>query len=271
MQSKNYKIHLKGCEILSLITENTLRAELKNPNVVEYAVEKDAIVTPSARQYLADRKIKLVYKGAASDLSADLKDMTGKTMEEKPATFKPKYVHINGGAFEKKPEYMTQIYGNKLVFKDHKRIILRGKLDSLQAKILEVQVKCKDLKETKVLNELEETLSFVRKVMAAEILGKEFDFTDLIGFNSDELRSYSHNPKKYFNTEHIIYPSYEMGQIVISLNALRAEVREVEIVAYQTFKNDDGESTRPDIALALNRLSSCFYIMMCKYAAGMYK
>ena len=256
---------------MSLITENTLRAELKNPNVTEYAVEKGAIITPSAKQYLADRKIKIVYKGAELEASSDVKGPDGKAVETKNDVFKPKYVHINGGAFEKKPEYMTQIYGNKLVFKDHKRIILRGKLDSLQAKILEIQVKCKDLNEAKVLKELEEILSFVREVLAAEILEKQFNFTDLIGLNSDELRAYSHNPKKYFNTEHIIFPGYDLGQVVISLNALRAQVREAEIVAYQTFKNDDGESTRPDIAVALNRLSSCFYIMMCKYVAGKYK
>ncbi len=62
-----------------------------------------------------------------------------------------------------------------------------------------------------------------------------------------------------------------MGPVVVALNALRAQSREVEISAYKAFKNDEGEPTRADLALALNRLSSCFYIMMCKYMAGKYK
>ncbi|MGD9567152.1 MAG: cobalamin adenosyltransferase [Sedimentibacter sp.] len=248
---------------MSVVTESILRRELKNSSIDEYEVEKGALVTPSARQYLSDRSIKLIYK-------EEYQETSDENIKKEVEGFIPKYVHINGGVFEKKPEYMTQLYGNKLVSKDHKRIIFRGKLDSLQAKILETQLDCINLNEKEVVKDLEEVLSFVRNVLAAEVLEKEFIFNNLIGLNSDELRAYSHNPKKYFNTEHIIYPSAEMGPIIVVLNALRAQTREVEICAYQAFKNEDGDYIRSDIGVALNRLSSCFYIMMCKYAAGKY-
>lgn len=260
-----FKYIFKGCERLSVITESVLRRELKNSSLTEYEVEKGAIITPSAKQYLADKNIKIIYK------EEKCKEMSNHDIQRETPSFTPKYMHINGGVFEKKPEYMTQLYGNKLVAKDHKRIIFRGKLDSLQAKILEAQILSKDSKETKIVKELEEILSYVRKILAAEVLENEFNVLSLIDLNYDELRAYSHNPKKYLNTEHIVYPSMEMGHIVIALNALRAQSREAEISAYQAFKNEDGEPARSDIVLALNRLSSCFYIMMCKYVAGKYK
>jgi len=251
-----------------VITESVLRGELKNSEITEYEVEKGTIVTPSAKQYLSERNIKLIYieKG-----SKETNNQNNQNSQKEIESFKPKYIQINGGIFDKKPEHMTQLNGNKLVNKDHKRIIFRGKLDSLQAKILEVQVLSKELKELNVVKDLENVLSFVRKILGSEVTENVFCFDNLIGLSSDELRAYSHDPKKYLNTEHIIYPSMEMGPIVVALNSLRAQSREVEIAAYQAFKNDDGEPTRKDIALAMNRLSSCLYTMMCKYAAGKYK
>lgn len=267
LQAKLYyfKYIFKGCEKLSVITESILRKELRNSNITEYEVEKGVIITPSAKQYLSDKNIKVIFK------EEKCKEASNNNIEKESEGFTPKYMHINGGAFLKKPEYMTQLYGNKLVAKDHKRIIFRGKLDSLQGKILEVQILSKDLKEIKIVKELEEILFYVRKILAAEVLESEFSILNLIDLNYDDLRAYSHNPKKYLSTEHIVYPSIEMGPIVVALNALRAQSREVEISAYQAFKNEDGEPSRGDIVLALNRLSSCFYIMMCKYVAGKYK
>lgn len=250
---------------MSVLTESILRNKLRNVNIDEYEIERGVIVTPSARQYLQDKNIKLVYKDEKR------KEENSQNVQREVKEFTPKYVHVNGGFFEKKPEHMTQLNGNKLVAKDHKRIIFRGKIDTLQSKILEVQIQCRNLNEMKVLKELEEVLTYVRKILEAEVLEKEFDIKTLIGLNSDELRAYSHNPKKHLSTEHIFYPNIDMGPTVILLNALRAESREVEISAYKAFKNEETESTRPDISLALNRLSSCFYIMMCKYMAGKYK
>lgn len=250
--------------MMSVLTESILRSKLRNENLKEYVVEKGVIITPSARQYLQDKHIKLVYEEERTEKS-------NQNIQREEKIFNPKYVHLNGGVFENKPEHMTQLNGNKLVSKDHRRIVLRGRLDSLQAKILQGQIQCKNLNEKKVLKDLEEILAYVRKILEVEVTEEELPEISLIGLNSEELRTVSHNPKKYFNIDHIIFPSYEMGDIVITLNALRAESREVEIDALRAFKNEDGELTRNDIAQALNRLSSCFYIMMCKYLSGKYK
>jgi len=235
---------------MSLLTESELRKQLRNTDIKEYEVEKGVIITPSAKQYLQDKNIKLV-----------IVDILGAKKQEKPLINKEE---------EGKPEHMTQLYGNKLVPKDHRRIEFRGKLDSLQSKILEVQVISIKLQNEAVAKELEEILCFVRNILRAEVLEEKLPEFWLIGMSENDLREVSHNPKKHFNMDHFI-PSYKMGEIVIALNSIRSNIREVEICSFKAFKDIDGEITRSDIIRYLNRLSSCLYVMMLKFLSGKYK
>lgn len=256
---------------MSVLTENELRKQLKNHEMKEYEITKDVIITPSARQYLADKNIKLVIVDKKADNNKEVgKIATTEATKEEDGKIFPKFVCMQGGFVEKKPEYMTQLYGNKLVPKNHRRIVLRGRLDSLQSKILEVQVLCTKLQAEAVAKDLEQILYFVRNILRAEVLEEPLDKFALLGMTEDDLREMSHNPKKYFNMDHFM-PDYKMGEIVVALNAIRSNVREVEICAYNAFLNEDGEITRPDIMRYLNRLSSCLYIMMFKYLTGKYK
>ena len=54
-----------------------------------------------------------------------------------------------------------------------------------------------------------------------------------------------------------------MGESVLTLNLLRAQVREAEISAAKAFNEE-----RTDIIEALNRLSSAVYILECKTISG---
>ena len=164
-------------------------------------------------------------------------------------------------AAEHKPEHLTHLYGSKLVCKSHPRIELRGKLDSLQAKIIETQlIACKHGK-GQFAEQLNELLEFVRRILACEVKKIPFEFQLLIGLTQEELRAKSHNPQKYFGIGHIM-PSYRMGEFVAALNALRAYAREAELCAVRAF----GEQ-KTDIVRALNRLSSGIYIIMCRVLA----
>jgi ethanolamine utilization cobalamin adenosyltransferase len=55
------------------------------------------------------------------------------------------------------------------------------------------------------------------------------------------------------------------------LNTLRSETREVEIAAYKAFSLNNGDVSRPDIITSLNRLNSCFYIMIFENIPADYK
>lgn len=251
---------------MSLLTESELRKQLKNTDIKEYEVVKGSIITPSARQYLQDKNIKLVMVDALSDKKQGIsKEKT----EDKGKIF-PTFSCLQGGYVEEKPEYMTQLYGNKLVPKDHRRIEFRGRIDSLESEILETEVIASKLKNEGVIKDLEEVLCFVRNILRAEVLEEGLPEFYLLGMSEDDLREISHNPKKYFNMEHFM-PSYKMGEIVIALNSLRSNTREVEVCGFKAFKDIDGEITRNDIIRYLNRLSSCFYIMMFKFLSGKYK
>jgi ethanolamine utilization cobalamin adenosyltransferase len=45
---------------MKLVTEQDLRAEIGGKDLRSYRVDRGTIVTPSARQYLSDRKIELL-------------------------------------------------------------------------------------------------------------------------------------------------------------------------------------------------------------------
>lgn len=251
---------------MSLITETSLRAELRNKKIDQYTISKTTKMTPSAIQFLKDRKIELVIED--ENVTCKGKPDPIKTSDDLKAS--AKYVLLGTECIiNEKPEYMTQLHGNKLVYKDHPRIALRGMIDSLQSQLLELQFKVSKAKIETLLNDLSEVLQYIRNILRCEVLEEDFTQSNLIGLNENELREWSHNPMKHFNMKHVL-PSYEMGEITIGLNSLRSSTRQVELSAIKAFKNEEGIA-REDLLRALNRLSSCFYIMMLKNINGLYK
>ena len=58
-----------------------------------------------------------------------------------------RYLGLDGGYYDEKPEHMTQLEGNVLVPKTHPRITFRGKLDTLQAQAILLALEEPELKE----------------------------------------------------------------------------------------------------------------------------
>lgn len=270
---------------MALITESELRKHFRNQNLKEvsvYEVAEGTILTPSAKSFLTDHQIELRYVPAADSEASTTKSratelkpkevklqITRNLDVEKPSKGIKRFHTLNGGFLETKPEHMTHLYGNTLVFKDHPRIIFRGKLDSLESKLMEAQMSCFKLNMTKLVEDLEEILQFVRQIVRSEVLNESIEDFHLLGLTPKELRAQSHFPKKYFGLEHF-QPSYDMGEAVVVINALRTLTREAELLAYQAFKKEYGDADRGDIILALNRLSSLFWIIMFRIRAGQY-
>lgn len=249
---------------MSVITEAALRALLKNNKEQEVVISRNDIVTPSAKAFINERKLNISYKEDKDQSKAEKCDV------DDVKRFMPKYQYIGGGFFEEKPEFMTHIYGNKLVFKNHAIIVFRGKVDSMQSKILEAQVIAVKAKKESLAIDLQDILRVMRAIMRAEVLNEELAVENILGFSDEDLRNISHNPNKYFNRDHI-NAEYKMGELVISINSLRSYVREVEIAALNAFKEENGEVKRQDILKCLNRLSSVFYIIMHRLLSNEYK
>ena len=282
---------------MKAITEDILRYELRSSQPEVYIIPEGKILTPAAREYLQMRKIRFEKEGG-NNYKHQLKAPVTKTEEPAPAEKvapkvvatevppkeevqipglnaelpKPKYVDYETGAYYyEKPEHMTQLFGNKLVCKDHPRILFRGKLDSLQAMVVlnQAMIQASGGSE-QLINDLGEILKDLREMMRCEVLDEEMKTETIIGLTHAELRAHSHNPMKYYNIKQMVLPDYTMGAAYAMLNQIRAAIRETEVAACTAF-HVEKKYIRGDIIEELNRLSSALHIMMCKYLAGNYE
>ena len=161
-----------------------------------------------------------------------------------------------------KQEHMTSLSGGTMVNKADPRLELRGRLDSLCAFVIELQILGKRQGLAPLIEELEEVLEKLHDILLCEFTGKECGDLVLWGLNSDEIRERSHHPDRYFGLGHI-RPHHTMGEVAARLNTLRTEVRETELSACRAFSI--GQSNSPSIIKVLNRLSSAVYILTYRY------
>ena len=107
-------------------------------------------------------------------------------------------------------------------------------------------------------------LRLTRAVLAAEVKEAPLPPWTLDGMGPEEVHRCSHHPEEFGFPGHIL-PAPEHGLLAARLNRLRALTRETELAAVQAFW--DGQSVRrEDIVLALNRLSSYFYVLQLRAA-----
>ena len=243
-----------------ILTENDLRSHPPAPGARQYQVEEGTFVTEYARSWLEKRDIQLVIlpKGR----------MCG-GMSRTPLPDRGSRTYLDAATGlplgREKPEEMTHLRGNLLVKKSSPRIAFRGKLDSLEAAILEAQALAHRQNAPAVRDGLGEVLEQVRLVLGAEVKDQPLEEVPILGMDQARLRQVSHNVKGAFGIDHPI-PSWEMGELALRLNTLRTQVRETELAAAVAFEAP-GETPRPDIIRALNRLSSAVYILFCKLLA----
>lgn len=182
-------------------------------------------------------------------------------MKRENGTFKDA---VTGATYAEKPEEMTHMRGNLLVSKTHPRIALRGRLDSLQAKILLIQFEFK--RNQRLMEDLESVLLFVQKVLAAEVKNQPAEELMLFGMREEEIHRMSHNVQEAFGINHTI-PRLDMGRLALLLNELRTQVREAELQAVAAFQEGDVLG----VVKRLNRLSSGVYVLFCRSITGYYQ
>lgn len=251
---------------MPVITEEKLRKLEKNGDLNNLKITSKDILTPSAREFLNNRKVEFI-KG--EEFSKELEKDKEEEKETEKSSKEIKYRdYITGGMYEKKPEYMTQIFGNDLVVKNHKRIVLRGKFDSLQAETVRYWKKYE--KNKKLEADFSQVYRFIRDLYISEIVDSEFQERDVLGYDIDTLKEITHNTHKYYKTGHLFEINANYDETVIDINSLRALSRECEICAVDALYKE-GKVEREDMLKALNRLSSIFYLMMLKANNREYK
>ena len=238
---------------MELLTREDVRRMSDNGTRGPVVVGRGQRLTPGARDWLAAHKIQAVYPagGDAHNAPSDT----------------PQYQTLFGAALNEKPEHMTHLKGNVLVFKDHPRIAFRGMIDALEGETLLTQRAAADY--PKLVAELEEVLSFVRNFIRCDVLDEPLKELNLCGYNAAQLREYSHYPEKHLGQPHFM-PHYTDSPAILAVNKVRTVVRQTELAAYRAFRDENGGVARGDIILGLNRLSSLLWIMMIKLKAGKY-
>lgn len=243
-----------------LLTDVELRAHWVRSKENCIVLEQGTILTPAAKDYIREQDIEISFGLAAAE-----------TMTRTPIPMRNgKAVYVDaatGSEQSEKGENMTHLRANILVPKTDPQIAFRGKLDSLQAQIIETQLVAESERHHQVTVELDELLAFVRLILSAEVKDEPLWEINLLGMDSKRIRHVSHCVKEEIGIDHPV-PSYRMGKLCVCLNSLRTQVRETELAAASAFTNEQGCCTRADIVEALNRLSSCVYIVLCRILAG---
>lgn len=250
-----------------VLTEDKLKSLYKKEEFKKFIVENGTIITPSARQFLTDKGIEVVNEGAVEEKTAVHEKVVERIIEK---TITPKYIGLAGESYFEKPEHMTQISGNILVNKNDKRIIFRGKLDSLKSKWLILQKELENYGNEKLNKDMESVTDFIKKIVLAEVLDTELEEIKVLGETLDKIKEISHNPKKFFEIGHMFDISVKNSTLVLKLNEIRSNCRECEITGVTAFLTEKGIAEKKEILKALNRLSSIIYVMMLKGEKGEY-
>ena len=221
-----------------LYTEEAVRNNLRSREGKRvFFLGKNDNLTSAARDYLQRERIEILPAEQARP---------------------ERYRLLGGGYVEEKPEHMTHLDGVTLAPKTHPRILFRGKLDSLEARLILCQ-----LKATEFERELSELLSYTRKLLRWEVRGGKAEDCTLFGVRRQALRQRSHFPQDYYGQPHFM-PEAADGEIMAQLNLARVAAREAELAAAAAFTDRDGQVTRPDLIKAMNRLSSAIYLLMIR-------
>lgn len=180
-----------------------------------------------------------------------------------------------GERFAEKPDHLTHLVDDaSLVPKTHPRIVARGKLDLLQSALLDAQVAADAAGARALVGELGELLELSRALVGAEVTGTEVLPPRLFGMESDELRDATHHTHELYGVP-FMYPDVRQGPVVAKLGLARGIAREAEVAMLAAFPPERGAVTappaRPDLAHALNRISSALYLLACRYVAGLYE
>ena len=217
----------------------------------------------AVRANIRNREGKRVFfLGKGDQLTSGARDfLTRERIQILPAEqAKPeRYRLLSGGYTDEKPEHMTHLNGDMLVPKDHPRIAFRGRMDTLEAELILCQ-----LAEPKLEKDVGEVLALARQLIRCDVLEEPVKQERLCGLTEAEQRKRSHFPQEYYGQPHFM-PAALDGEAIARLNRARCAAREAELAAVAAFQDRDGNPTRTDILLALNRMSSMLYILMIQW------
>lgn len=253
-----------------VLSEDILKIKYRKEAFDVFEIEKGTLLTPSAKQFLNEKGIRLVIKGEEDPVLTKQNQFEEET-EEKIIYEKPKYVGKNGECYFEKPEYMTVVDGNVLISKNSKLISLRGKIDTFLAELLLNTKEIEQSSNNKLIKDIETVIKFIQNIIVAEKLDKILENQILLDSKTiKDIKEIIDNPKEYFKKGHLLEVSLNSDLTIHKLNRLRFLARELEIQAIDYFV-EDYKVNRKDLLEAFNVLSDVIYIIILKYDNGDYR
>lgn len=253
-----------------VLSEDILKIKYRKEAFDVFEIEKGTLLTPSAKQFLNEKGIRLVIKDEEAPVSTKQNEFEEET-EEKIIYEKPKYVGKNGECYFEKPEYMTVVDGNVLISKNSKLISLRGKIDTFLAELLLNTKEIEQSSNNKLIKDIETVIKFIQNIIVAEKLDKILENQILLDSKTiKDIKEIIDNPKEYFKKGHLLEVSLNSDLTIHKLNRLRFLARELEIQAIDYFV-EDYKVNRKDLLEAFNVLSDVIYIIILKYDNGDYR
>lgn len=250
-----------------MITEEAVRQMVYRQKITELSLQPDEHLSREAARYVQEKGLSVnacpgTKAAQGVRINRDIRPLQHRTGQ-------PLFTDaLTGQTYSEKPEHMTHLHGTTLIAKNHPRIVLRGKLDSLEAELVVQMVQARQDGKDRLVSDLGELLNLARRILAAEVTERPLEEMLLLGMDAAALRAVSHDPQERFGCGHIL-PSADLSRTGAFLNLLRAKTREVELAAMDAFWQD-GHLDREDIIKALNRMSSACYIMMFFDLTGRY-
>lgn len=251
-----------------IVTEAALREQLRQPRIgARVAIPAGASLSPSAADFVAQWKLEVV-RGAAPEAGVRRRPAAP---WDTPSVF-PVVLEGDipvcttcGSPVRSKPDSMTQLNASHFAPKTHRRIRLRGRLDSLQALALLVASRAGATGDEELRRHLGVVAAYCRELMSAEYNERVAAPLALADVDEVTIHAATHDPATHLGIDHLT-PGEQDPELLHWLNLLRCNVREAEITALEAFSSCHDESGG-SVVHGLNRLSSLVYYLELRLMA----
>ncbi|WP_157703260.1 hypothetical protein [Alkalispirochaeta alkalica] len=266
---------MRGNESVPLYTEESLRRLLGPPREgMSLSLPRGARFSPAAQDFLNHWKVALSFSGESGPVATEARGAGAGSGWDRPGAFPvvlsgdaPRCALCGSGVREK-PEHLTQVDAGTFDAKNSPRIRFRGRMDSLNAWVMLTATRARAAGRPGLVSHLSTVAAYCREIMSAEYHLRPVAPIEVAGFDEAALRRATHDPEKELGVPHLA-PSVEDDELLHWLNVLRTQVRETELVALDAFPPGSAREL-PDLARAVNRLSSAVYLLELLLVRGDY-
>jgi ethanolamine utilization cobalamin adenosyltransferase len=262
---------------VTVLTESELREQLRRPRTgARVVVPPGAVLSPAARDFVGHWRLELVEEpqdaGGPNTGGRAALDRPGAPRGwDRPSTFPvvlegetPRCVTC-GGEVHGKPDGLTQLDACHFAPKTTPRIRLRGRIDSLQALALLAAARVAAGGNPTLARHLSTVAAYCRELLSAEYNERPAAPPELEAGDTEQVHRATHDPRGELGVDHLT-PGADDPEALHWCNHLRCQVREVEVVALDTFPSPH-HPYGASIVHGLNRLSSVVYYLELRLLA----